>query len=151
MAEPALYGNNEDPEFPYEIIAKQITWIPEYIDQLTPKRRRDFKHMELYDTLLNVLLVFSRARTSALLHLYPFEPASYKIVKGLISRLNGLLLDAKGQIHRLQIFRYDRQKWFIVNQFSPLFIWKRPLTVRETGLTLISLLPVMCMTRQRHR
>src|SRR5277367_2490604 len=55
MAEAALCGFKNDPRFPYEAIAEHLSWIPNYIDELTPLHNPR-GHM-MYHCLINILLV----------------------------------------------------------------------------------------------
>jgi hypothetical protein len=131
MAEAALYDFHEDQVFPYALAAKHLNWVPEYITTLTPDRITD---PHLYGDLLNVLLVFSRARTATFTGQIK---SSAEILPRFIQKLNAVLdLVPGGDRHVLEIFRYERQNWFITSKYSPRFIWKRHLTHRQVGLNL---------------
>lgn len=141
MAEAALYGFNDDSTFPFQFVAEHVQWIPGYIEQLTLYAKRSRLNRSTYDALINTILVFARARTSALINIngvYMGEPI-YRLIPKFIKQLNKIL-DAvpnrQGKPHLLQIYRYDRDKWFVATKNNPRFIWKRPLTHREVGLNL---------------
>jgi len=132
MAELELYGNANEPPFPYEAIANSLSWVPKYIDQLTPRRGRNLYHARLYDILINVLLVFARARTSAL-----FANREIPIARSFVRRLNSLLASfPNASHHSLEIIERSHTTFFIVCKNSPRFIWKYPLSHREVGLNL---------------
>src|SRR5271154_821889 len=139
MAEQALYGYKDDPVFPYEYVAKHISWVPQFIDNLTPFRGHEVYQSCAYHSLLNILLVFCRARTSTIINHHSYDPSSLKTHQRFIARLNGVLdnvPDGNGRVHRLEIFRYTRAIWFVTTKNNPRFIWKRRLTHREIGLNL---------------
>lgn len=131
-----MYGNKREPAFPYDAIAKHLVWVPEYIENLTPKRGRNRNDSSLYTALLNTFLVFVRARTSTL------EPNCFEsICRTFVNRLNQILLslpeslDAKH--HEIEIVRrLNGRRFFITCKHSPRFNWKRNLTYREIGLNL---------------
>ena len=54
MAEAALYNNTAEPKFPFDSVADHITWIPTYIDKLTPRRGRDHTQAKLYTMLIGL-------------------------------------------------------------------------------------------------
>ena len=139
MAEQALYGYNDDPEFPYEYIAKHISWVPEFIDNLTPDRARHGRQAHCYHFLINILLVFCRARTSTIVNPEYYRPRLHTVFRDFLARLNRILdtvPDNGGRLHRLELFRYTRRIWFVTTKYSPRFIWKQKLTHREVGLNL---------------
>lgn len=138
MAEAALYGFKNDPRFPYEAIAEHLTWIPKYINELTPLHNPRCHVM--YHCLINILLVFSRARTSTLIYVDDkCHPPPSELYPVFVQRLNvilGLLPNGAGKWHKLEIFRYNRTDWFVTSTYSPRFIWCYQLTHRQVGLNL---------------
>ena len=134
MAEAVLYGNNDEPSFPYEAVANAIKWVPEYVQKLTPKRGRNFSQEVLYDILINALLVFCRARTSAM-----FPNVHVSICNEFVDRLNQTLcaLSNTGATHHhTEIVHRNNNSFFITCSKSPRFIWKQKLDHREVGLNL---------------
>ena len=135
MAEAFLYGNNEEPEFPYEHVAGELKWVPQYIQERTTKRGHDYSHSHLYSVLINALLVFSRARTSAL-----FCNLHYAACSDFVRRLNvileGLPRVLRPLSHRTELVKRNQDSYFITCTKSPRFIWKRSLMHREVGLNL---------------
>jgi hypothetical protein len=139
MAEQALYGYKDDPVFPYEYVAKHISWVPDFINNLTPLRGHEVSQACAYHSLLNILLVFCRARTSTIINRVSYDPSSLKTYQRFIARLNGVLdkvPNGNGRVQRLEIFRYTRAIWFVTAKDNSRFIWKRRLTHREIGLNL---------------
>jgi len=132
MAELELYGNANEPPFPCEALAISLSWVPEYIAQLTPRRGRNLYQARLYDTLINIILVFARARTSAL-----FANREINVARSFVRRLNSLLVSLPNASHHtLEIVERSHATFFIVCKNSPRFIWKYPLSHREVGLNL---------------
>lgn len=136
MAEAALYGNKQEPAFPYEAIAKHLVWVPEYIEALTLKRGRNLNDSSFHIALINTFLVFIRARTSTL-QLNCFE----KICRKFLNRLNRTLLSLPESLHAKHheieiVRRFNGRHIFITCKQSPRFNWNRELTHREIGLNL---------------
>jgi len=139
MAEQTLYGYKDDPVFPYAYVAKHISWVPEFINNLTPLRARDGLQAQCYHFLINILLVFCRARTSTIVNPVNYKPPLYTVFSTFVARLNRSLErvpDGGGRLHNLEIFRYTRVIWFVTTRYSPRFIWGKTLTHREVGLNL---------------
>ena len=67
MAEAVLYQNPTEPRFPYQLVMKSFQWVPAYINSVTGKRRRHQGQAAQYMSLINILLVLSRARTSTMI------------------------------------------------------------------------------------
>ena len=134
MAEAALYSNLDEPPFPYELVADALSWVPTYIDAQSPKRGRSLYQVRYFDALLNTVLVFARARTSALV-----GTADISGCQALAKRLNQILSSLPKEIgarHRIEIVERGRSDVWITCCHSPRFIWKRRLTHREVGLNL---------------
>jgi len=137
MAE-SLYGF-DDPLLPFDDIIEKVKWVPEYIDGLTVERNSNFNAYAIFAALINIVLVFAGARTSALLdcHIVAANVPLYKRLLHFVKELNSVVTSIpNGKRHLLSIYRYDRMKWFIARRSNPRFIWKRKLTHRETGLNL---------------
>lgn len=135
MAEQALYENQDEPEFPYQVIAPRLLWVADYIEALTFKRGRNGAQSHAYSVLINTLLVFSRARTAAL-----FSNSDLPVCQPFLNRLKLTLRSLPPKIgaghHQIEIVVRDNHSFFITCSRSPRFIWKQILTHRETGLNL---------------
>ena len=138
MAEAALYGFKDDPQFPFDEVADKLKWIPNYIESLTSHRSRSFLQYSIFEVLINILLVFARARTSTLIGFITLEPL-YTLIPPFVNKLNAILKNlpsGRGKPHQLKIRKRMIGSWFITTKNSPRFIWKRQLTHREIGLNL---------------
>ena len=136
MAEAALYGNPSEPTFPYEAVSKHLTWIPSYIEARTDKRGRNLRHNELYATLINIILVYARARTSTF-----FGNQDVQIIRDFVKRLNKSLFLTSSEFsgalhHKVEIVMRGHGGVFVTCSRSPRFIWKQHPTHREVGLNL---------------
>lgn len=135
MAEASLYENFLEPVFPYDAISEFVQWIPLYVDHQTPKRGRNIIQGELYSILINVILVFARARTSAF-----FGNEHRKVIQDFVKRLNsslGFLCPGNRALyHKVEIVLRGNAGIFITCFRSPRFIWNYRLTHREIGLNL---------------
>jgi hypothetical protein len=124
MAEKALYDNYDEPDFPFDLIRPKLSWLPEYVATHTSPR-------DLSNSLLNTILLFGRARTSALL-------PRWHVVNDLVDRLNAAA-QAVGATHHLLEIDDDvlpRGMIFVVCRRSPRYKWTRPLTHRDIGRNL---------------
>jgi len=100
-------------------------WLGEYLKEHIVRPEEDL------DPLLNTVLVFSRARTSALQNL-----SSWNQVSKLAKRLNAAA-DAIGHPHhRLELVRRGPKTYFITCTNSPRFNWNVFLSHRDVGLNL---------------
>jgi len=88
--EAALYDYHKDLEFPYGSVARELAWLPKYIVGLAHKQASNVCHKLEDDFLINIILVFRQAGTSALINTYPFRPPAYKI-KAFVWWLNSIL------------------------------------------------------------
>lgn len=135
MAETCLFGNFDEPTFPYQLLAASLTWVPAYITGLTLHRGRNYQHERLYIVLVNTLLVFSRARTSAM-----FDDIDISICRDFANRLNQALRSLPETCgathHQIEVVRRNNFSIFITCSRSPRFIWNHYLTHREVGLNL---------------
>ena len=135
MAEACLFGNIDEPTFPYQLLAALLTWVPAYINGLTLHRGRNYQHERLYIVLVNTLLVFSRARTSAM-----FDDIDISICRDFANRLNEALRSLPETCgathHQIEVVRRNNFSIFITCSRSPRFIWNHYLTHREVGLNL---------------
>jgi hypothetical protein len=127
MAEQLLYQNNAEPLFPFGLLRPHLTWLSEYLST----------HIsgELYDLdepLLNTVLVFGRARTSALLHM-----GNWTRVKALTKRLNSAARAAGAVHHILELDRVaGRGSFFVTCRHSPRYQWSRPMSHYQVGQNL---------------
>jgi hypothetical protein len=132
MAEKALYGNVAEPSFPFEHIVPRLSWLPDYLSAVyeayDPK-----KAVETLFPLLNTVLVFTRARTSALYHI-KYLVACRKLAYLLNAELEGL--GQQALYHRVEIVRRGRSLFFITCKNSPRFNWRTHLTHLDVGRNL---------------
>lgn len=139
MAEAVLYNNPNEPEFPYEEVAKDayIQNIPKLIDELTNTHIDSFESHDAFrfDTLIHLILVFARARTASL-EADPYVPIS--LISPIVKRLNQILSSIGAEHHHVAIVRRNRygQNYFLTNKNSRRFIWKQRLTHYEIGSNL---------------
>jgi hypothetical protein len=135
MAESCLFGNFDEPTFPYQLVAALLAWVPAYIDGLTPNRGRNHQQARLYIVLVNTFLVFSRARTSA-----TFDDIDISICRDFANRLNSTLRSLPETCgaahHQIEVVRRNNFSIFITCSRSPRFIWKHYLTHHEVGVNL---------------
>jgi hypothetical protein len=104
MAEAVLYGNRDQPELPYEELAPYLTWVPDYISSRTRRRAYDELESFIYSLLVDILLVFSRSRTSAL-HDGQYRP----VLEEFIENLNAIQHKIPGNtVPELQSIQTDR-------------------------------------------
>jgi hypothetical protein len=127
MAEEKLYGNLDEPHFPYERVVNRLSWLPSFLGEAEQTHRQHF------NTLLNTVLVFGRVRTAAMGHIACLNPC-----RKLVSALNSVLDDAgeEGKYHRMEIVRRGPQQFFVTCTNSPRFIWKPRLTHVQVGRNL---------------
>lgn len=127
MADAALYGNEGEPAFPFDIVPK-MSWLAAFLSSAPPITASCSTNSLSLLALLDVVLVFGRARTSALYHIMDF--AAYR---SLVSSLNSVLDDIGGEA--LQ-HRRGRALFFITCKKSPLFNWKMYLAHLDVGRNL---------------
>jgi hypothetical protein len=139
MAELALYGNENEPRFPYELlrgmssyimekklidVGQLSTWLPDYLAQ------QPTNIPGCLDELLNVILVFARARTSS------FQAYSYDKVRNLVKWLNSAAESVGASHHKMELVRRGPHSHFITCSKSPRFNWRISLTHRDIGMNL---------------
>ena len=73
MAEQVLYHNFEEPEFPIHDVAKKPGWLPAYIDDILVENKYSSDRTDIFSTLIDTVLVFTRARTSALHNMRQYD------------------------------------------------------------------------------
>lgn len=135
MAEAALYANYSEPQFPFEAAAPALQWVVPYVENLTANKRRQCYHGTIFRDSLHILLVLTRARTSALLAIEFLELYS-KLIKKLNSTLRSLPVNTGAVHHEIQLVYRRRATVFVVCKKSPRFIWNRTLTHRDVGFNL---------------
>jgi hypothetical protein len=121
MAELILYNNTEYQNLPFIDLLPHLSWLPYELETYTSS-----------DTLwiiFNILLVFSGARTAALLQ----ELVTTHLP--LIQRLNDSLLLANATEFALQVEHTYYGDW-LVRRNNPRFIRKYRLTTHEIGMNL---------------
>jgi len=127
MAEKTLYGNCIEPDFPFHIVAKKIGWLSE---ELLSASRSECP--DNFVSLLNTVLVWSRARTATWLGI-----EVYSGVNALVESLNAVL-DQSGEdaaYHRLELVPRVGQL-FITCRNSPRFDWNSRPTHLAIGRNL---------------
>lgn len=124
MAEFALYDNSNEPQFPFELVRTQLSWLPGYLSNQISDQNSD---VEAY---LNTILVFGRARTAALLHMGQWDG-----VWRLMCRLNAAAKSVRATHHRLELVQHGGM-FFVTCSRSPRFIWRLPLSHCDTGRNL---------------
>jgi hypothetical protein len=125
MAELALYGNSKEPIFPFAQVKGKLDWVQEML----AKCEDDWDEWEKFPDRLNIILVFSRARTSTLV-----DRDFLSEYKELVRRLNKVLKSVGAEHHTLTIVRRgnggSKAPAFITCKQSPRFIWRsRPSTL----------------------
>jgi len=135
MVEATLYGNHEDHPFPFIECNTVLSWVVPYIELRTSKRRRNIIHSVAFKVLLNILLVFGRARTSTLQCSEWFH-----LSKDFVGRLNSCLdllpKSVGAAFHKLRIVPRRPRTFFVVSDSSPRFNWSRSLTHQQVGRNL---------------
>ena len=94
MAEFALYGNITSPRLVLETVLPALSWLPA---ELTTYAARSAANFHIFETVLNILLVFAGARTSALLDNLKSDYSPF------ITRLNDALFETGESAFRLDI------------------------------------------------
>jgi hypothetical protein len=123
MAEQALYSNTHEPQFPFDRIRSQLSWLPSFLSAHLSDRDFD-------EPLLNTILVFTRARTAALLHMGNWDKVSQ-----FAKSLNSAAEKIRASHHKLELFRVEGM-FFVTTQRSPRFHWKLPMTHNDIGRNL---------------
>lgn len=77
MALRRLYHNEEEPLFPYQEVASKLDWLPEFLANNVSMTYVEYDHPPTFAPLLDTVLVFARARTSAL------HGICHRVFKGL--------------------------------------------------------------------
>ena len=110
MAELLLYGNDKEPEFPFEAIRGmaatseilregEVSWLEDFLQEHIVDPGEDLQPM------LNTVLVFARARTSTVQ-----SASSWKKVSLLVKRLNIAAKAVETSHHRIELVRYPGQE-----------------------------------------
>jgi hypothetical protein len=125
MAELALYGNELEPSFPFNLVVPQLSWLPLEFSA-DPEV---YKILPLLDTIL----VFARARTSTLNY-----KTDISACRSIMIRLNSVLENIRGEAlhHRMELVKRGRGLFFITCIKSPRFNWKTHLTHLDIGRNL---------------
>jgi hypothetical protein len=123
MAEAYLYGNLADPQLPFDSVLPSLSWLSNEVEKYSTQSLISF------EVIINILLVFGCARTSALLvnlttDFYPF-----------ITRLNDALVVSHQPSFRLEVEEFYMGDW-VFRHNNPRFIRKHRLTPREVGQNL---------------
>jgi len=123
MAEHFLYKNDAEPRFPFELVRPQLSWLPEYLDTHCSER-------DLDEPLLNTVMVFGRARTSALLPM-----GHWSRVYELSKRLNSAARLVGASHHVLELDKCGGA-FFVTCRRSPRYQWSRPMSHYQIGQNL---------------
>ena len=121
MAERVLYNNNAEPSFPFDVIRPRLSWLSKYLSE-------SISDDDFDESLLNTVLVFTRARTAALL-------TSWRKVIPLAHRLNAAADAVGASHHKLELVPIDGM-CFVTCTRSPRFQWRLPMTHRDIGRNL---------------
>ena len=130
MAEEALYGNLGESLFPINTLLEKLDWLKSYLSKYI-KFSGDLTERDLTCCLLDVVLVFMRARTSALHSMAYWKPCS-----DLVSKLNAVHQQCGTEYHRLELVRRGPYQFFVTVGSSPRFIWHLRLSHRDVGRNL---------------
>jgi len=127
MAESLLYGNLNEPEFPFEAIRPYLTWLPSYLDARITSCEDEL------ETFINTILVFGRARTATLQGQF-----WWTALREFINRLNASLKLAGGSAfkhHKMELALRGRSM-FVTCANNRRFLRKKDLTHRDVGCVL---------------
>src|SRR5437667_7254781 len=98
-----------ESQFPFEVVSKLITWIPNFVDCKTSDRGWNMDHYLLYEAFINAILVFCGARPAACMTIDTID-----LCKRFIRRLNRILENVQdGQCHKIEIVRRLGSSYFI--------------------------------------
>lgn len=132
MIEQDLYGILLDQNFKLSQLVDRLPWLPEILAASEPNPSTN-PDTSSFRTLLDTVLVFGGARTSAL------HPVAYiDVCRNLVNRLN-LVLDASREEFRfygLEIVYRGPAQFFITRTYSPRFDWGLRLTHLQVGRNL---------------
>ena len=131
MAEEALYENVNEPKFPFELVAKNAQWLTGELEEAASLNHFRWYEFEL---LLNIVLVWTRARTATWWGNFGYEKAN-----SLVASLNAILEEAgeEATYHRLELVpRLGRTMFWVTCSKSPRFNWKSRPTHLEIGQNL---------------
>jgi len=125
MAENTLYGNHNEPEFPFARVGENLEWLQRDLSYRENARGTD---IDYFASVLDTVLVWSRARTAAFL-----RTCHYYECRSLALLLNAALEEAGACHHRLELVPFGRWYFFVTCRNSPRFKWKTRLTHIEIG------------------
>src|SRR5579859_7007821 len=123
MAEHHVYGNYIEPAFPLHDVLPCLHWLSGEVEKYAVQTPVPF------DIILNIILVFVGARTSALLQNLTTD------YRPFINRLNLCLDMAGASDFTLEVEQFYMGDW-IFRRNNPRFIRKHRLTTREIGQNL---------------
>jgi hypothetical protein len=127
MAVEALYGNSNEPKFPFDHVIEHLSWLPTRMSAAE-------ESPEEFIALINTILVFGRGRTSCMNYI-----RTWKACSELVSCLNATLENIGGLDalhHRIELVRRGPSQFFVTCTLSPRFHWKARLTHPEVGRNL---------------
>lgn len=129
MAEEALYGNFQEPKFPFDRVVRHLAWLPSYLADAETSGTNG----ENFDALLDTVLVFGRARTAAFHSIGDFNRCQ-RLANALNASLKAAGRDAMH--HQVELVRRGPIQFFITCKNSPRFDWNVRLTHRAVGMNL---------------
>ena len=132
MAEESLYGNVNEPKFPFDRIAEHLSWLPSRMSALENSIAEKSKSSE-FVALLQTVLVFCRGRTAGLEHMMSWN-ACHELALSLNTALERA--GAEALYHRIELVRRGPNQFFVTCTNSPRFNWKARLTHLEVGRNL---------------
>src|SRR5947207_2273425 len=106
MAESSLYLNAYEPLFPFDQLRQKLSWLPGYLASHLSEDDSDA-------SLLNTVLVFTRARTAALFHM-----GNWNQVHHLAKHLNAAAQAVGASYHKLELVRFGGM-FFVTCHRSP--------------------------------
>ena len=130
MAELNLYGNKKEPTFPFDLVKDRLEWLK----QLLSRAEENWDEWERFPDRLNIVLVFSRTRTSTIV-----EPQFLSEHTELINRLNSILRSVGAEHHTMAINLRGTgisRPAFITCKRSPRFNWRVRLSTLDVGKNL---------------
>src|SRR5271170_2227667 len=130
MAESVLYGNHNEPEFPFDQVVNNLKWLGPYLSTCEKAKVDTVDVTDFFASLLDTVLVWSRARTAGFQ-----RNVHYPDCKELALLLNATLKQAgpSAYYHRLEFAPCGATQFFVTCRNSPRFIWKTRFTHLDVG------------------
>lgn len=110
----------------------KLDWLPEFLaSNVTTTASPSTLVLPNIAPILDTILIFARARTSALHGL-----EHWSVCRKLIAHLNSVLASVGASYHRVELVRRGPAQFFITCTNSPRFSWDKRLTHRVIGQNL---------------